>query len=128
MEIVNLLTEAGNMMFVLSCVFALYWCYRWGHVKDNEHSTGRLIRALGVILIAVGARIGYWAIASEMAPVGKAYHSFFVDHRHFIAVTTAAIFSWGVLLFIDSIERFRLRVLYSGFVALALLSVGIAWL
>jgi len=116
------------MMFVLSCTFALYWCYRWGHVKDNEHSTGRMIRALGVILIAVIARIGYWAVASEMAPVGQAYHSFFVEHRHMIALASSGIFAWGVLLFIDSIESFRPCVLYSGFISLALVSLGIAWL
>ena len=103
MVIGNLLTEFGNTVFVISSMFGMYYAFTW-HKSGLTNGSATLLKAWVCIVTAVAFRIGWWIFGFKLAPEGATYHPFFVEWMWLATIPAAALFTYGVLLFVDSID------------------------
>ena len=125
MDMGNVATEFGNIVFVLSAVFGMFYALSW-HKTGLTNGSATLIKAWVCIITAVCGRIGWWVLALRLADEGQTYHSFFTEWKWAIAVPSAVLFTYGVILFVDSIDRLRPKDKYISFTACMVLAALLA--
>ena len=118
-------TEFGNIVFVLSAVFGMYYALSW-HKTGLTNGSATLIKAWVCIITAVFVRIGWWVLALRLANEGQTYHPMFVEWKWIVSVPTAILFTYGVILFVDSIDRLKPKDKYISFTACMILAALIA--
>tara|TARA_R110000737_G_scaffold301757_1_gene308736 strand:+ start:131 stop:514 length:384 start_codon:yes stop_codon:yes gene_type:complete len=125
MALSSLVTEFGNNVFVISAVFGLWYAVNW-HNKGLTNGSATLIKAWVCIVIAVFFRIGWWVFGLKLAPEGAIYHPFFTEWMWVTALPTAGLFTYGVLLFIDSIDRMKPKDKFINFAACMVIAALLA--
>ena len=101
-------TEIGNTMFLLASAIGVFYAIKWRN-KDLSQDSKRIVSAWVCVLIAVGIRIGWWAMALHWAPVGETYNHWFVDWKWSMTIPTAMLFAYGIVEFIRTIEEFPIK-------------------
>ncbi len=121
MDIGNLATEFGNMAVVLSSVFGMFYALTW-HKSGLTNGSATLIKAWVCIITAVALRGAWWVLALKLAVGNQTYHPSFVEWKWAVAVPSALLFTYGVILFIDSINSLASSSKYFSFVACMLVA------
>ena len=121
----NLVTEFGNNVFVISAVFGLYYAFNWRR-SGLTNGSATLIKAWVCIVSAVAVRIGWWIFGLKLAPEGHIYHPFFPEWMWVISLPSAALFTYGVLLFVDSIDTMKKKDKLINFAACVILAALLA--
>ena len=102
-------TEIGNTMFLLASAIGVFYAAKWRAQGKLSLDSQRIILAWECILVSVGVRIGWWALALHFAPAGETYNHWFVDWKWAMTIPTAVLFTYGILEFIHIIEGFSIR-------------------
>lgn len=121
----NLATEFGNNVFVISAVFGMWYAFNW-RKAGLTNGSATLIRAWVCIITAIAFRIGWWVLALRLAVENETYNMTFVEWKWAITIPTAVIFAYGVLLFVDSIDRMTNRNKFINFAACMVIAALLA--
>lgn len=104
----NFLTEIGNAVFMLISAYGVYYFVKWRANGISEGSK-ELVKALELIALAVGVRMGWWVFALHLSPEGATSHPWFVEWKWAITIPTAMVFSWGMLGLISIVEKIAFK-------------------
>ena len=114
-------TEIGNTMFLLASAVGVFYAAKWRAQGRLSLDSKRIILAWECILLSVGIRIGWWALAIHFSPVGQTYNHWFVDWKWAITIPTAMLFTYGIVEFIHIIEGFSVKTrVYLGLICFTL--------
>jgi hypothetical protein len=125
MVIGSLLTEFGNNVFVISAMFGMWYAFNWRRAGLTNGSA-TLIRAWVCIVVAIAFRIGWWIFGLKLAPEGAIYHPFFTEWMWVTTLPAAGLFTWGVLLFIDAIDKMKPKDKFINFAACMVIAALLA--